>query len=112
MSIRSGLGFGRIDFDAPFEMGAILDADARGGYVADDRAVGLNVDAVAGVEIADDFAEHDDFACMNFGSEHGSGADGKLMAIERDGAIHLAVDLQVFRAGELTLDMQARTQAS
>jgi hypothetical protein len=34
------------------------------------------------------------------------------MAIERDRAFHLAVNLQVFRAGELTLDMQAGTQAS
>jgi hypothetical protein len=34
------------------------------------------------------------------------------MAIERDGAVHLAVNLQIFRAGELSLDMQAGTQAS
>jgi hypothetical protein len=49
---------------------------------------------------------------MNFRSEHGRGADGELMAIERNGAVHLAVNLQIFRAGELTFDMQARTQAS
>ena len=107
-----GLGFGRFDFDAALEMGAIFDADARGGNVADDRAIGLDVDAIAGVDVADDFAKHDDFAGMNFRSEHGRGADGELMAIERNGAVHLAVNLQIFRAGELTFDMQARTQAS
>src|SRR5580700_2441666 len=109
---RGGLGFGWVDFDAALEMSAIFDADASGGNVADDRAVGLDVDAVAGIEVADDFAKHDHFAGMNLGIEHGRGADGELMAIERDGAVHLAVNLQIFRAGELTLDMQARTQAS
>jgi hypothetical protein len=109
---HGGLGFGRVDFDAALEMGAIFDADARGGNVADDRAFALDVDAVAGVEVADDFAKHDHLAGMNFGIEHGGGTDGELMAVQRDGAVHLSVNLQVFRAGELTLDMQARTQAS
>src|SRR5580704_8621006 len=112
VSTRGGLGFGRVDFDAALEMGAIFDADAGGRNVADDRAVGLDVYAVARVEVADDFAKRDHLAGMNFRIQHGGGADRELMAIERDGAVHLAVNLQVFRAGELTLDMQARTQAS
>src|SRR6266850_4802909 len=33
------------------------------------------------------------------------------MAAQRDRALHLAVDLQVFGAGDLTLDLQARTEA-
>jgi hypothetical protein len=106
------LGFGRVDFDAALEMGAIFDADAGGGDVAGHRAVGLDVHAIAGVKIADDFAVDNHFAGMNFGIEHGGRTDGELMALERDGAVHLAVNLQVFRAGELTLDMQAGTQTS
>src|SRR5579859_2510521 len=93
-------------------MGAVLDADAGGGNIADDRAVGFDIDAVAGVEIADDFAVDHHFPGANFGSEHGGGANGKLMAVERDGAVHFAVNLQVFRTSELTFDMQAGTQAS
>lgn len=34
--IGGGLGFGWIDFDATLEMGAVLDADARRGNIADD----------------------------------------------------------------------------
>src|ERR1700731_1456702 len=33
------------------------------------------------------------------------------MAAQRDRTLHLAVDLQVFGAGDLTLDLQARTEA-
>lgn len=112
MSIGSGLGFGRVDFDAALEVGAVLDADARGGDIAGHRAVGFDVDAVAGVEIADDFAVDDDFAGANFGIEHGGGADGELMAIQRDRAVDLAVDLQVFRTGDVPVDVQAGAQAS
>src|SRR5713226_6996677 len=97
-------------------MGAVLDADARGGNVADDGAVLLDVDAAAGVHIADNFAVGNDVASMNFGSKLGRRADGQFMALERDGAIDDAVDLQVFRTGDLALDLDAcaetRTTAS
>src|SRR6267154_2090071 len=33
------------------------------------------------------------------------------MAAQRDRTLHLAVDLQVFGAGDMTLDLQARTEA-
>jgi len=108
--IRGGVGFGWVDFDAALEMSAVFDADAGGGDVAGHRAVGLDVHAIA-VEVADDFAVNDHFTGMNFGIEYGGGADDELMAIERDRAFYLAVNLQVFRGAELTLDMQAGTQA-
>ena len=92
-------------------MGAVLDADARRINVADDRAVLLDVDAAAGVHIADDFAVSDDVPRMNFGSKLGRRTDGQFMALERDGAIDDAVDLQVFRAGDLTLDLDACADA-
>jgi hypothetical protein len=44
---------------------------------------------------------------MNFRSKLGCGADGQFMALERDGASDDAVDLQVFRAGDLALDLDA-----
>jgi hypothetical protein len=64
--IRRRRGFGRIDFDAAFEMGTVLNADARGGNVAGDGAVFLDVNAAAGMHIADDLAVSDDVAGMDF----------------------------------------------
>src|SRR5712664_2363091 len=49
----SVLGLGGVDLDATLELRAVLDADAGGGDVADDRAVALDVDAIARVKIAD-----------------------------------------------------------
>ena len=83
-----------------------------GGDVADDRTVGFDIHAFAGEDIPDYLSVDNHGASMNFGIEDGGGANDELMAVERDGAFHLAVNLQVFSAGELTLDMQAGTQVS
>src|SRR5882762_323344 len=77
--IRSGLGLGRVDLDAAFEMGAVLDADPRRGNVAADRAVLSNVHAAAGVHVAHYLAGDDHFARVNFGIELGRGADDQFM---------------------------------
>jgi len=106
-----GLGFSWVDFDAALEVSAILDADARGGDIADDGAVGLDVDALAGVDIPDDFAVDDDLPGVNFRIELGLGADGEFVAVERDGAIHFAVNLQIFGTGDVTLDCEAGPQS-
>jgi len=110
--IGGGLGLGRVDFDAALEMSAVLDADARGGNIADHGAIGFDVNAVASVEIADDFTVDHYFTSANFGIEHGVWTYGELMAVQRDGAVHFAVNLQVISAGELTLDTKAGAQAS
>jgi hypothetical protein len=34
------------------------------------------------------------------------------MTVQRNGAVHLAVNLQVFRAGDMTFDVKAGAQAS
>ena len=93
-------------------MGAVLDADARRGNISYDRAIFLDVDAAACVEVPDDFAVNDHFASLNFGIELGGGAYGQFVAAERDGAVHLAVDPQVLGAGNMSLDCQASTQTS
>ncbi len=78
--IRRGLGFGRVDLDAAFEMGAVLDADARRGNISDDRAILLDIDAAARMEITDDFAEDNHVASLNFGIELSRGANGEFVA--------------------------------
>src|SRR5260370_24752771 len=41
-----------VDLDGAFEIGAVFDHDARGGQVADDRAILLDFAAVLGAKIA------------------------------------------------------------
>src|SRR5204862_6358121 len=110
--VGGGLSLGWVDFDATLEVGAVLDADARRGNISHDRAILLDVDAAACVEVLDDFAVNDHSASLNFGIELGGGAYGQFVAGERDGAVHLAVDPQVLGAGKMSLDCQARTQTS
>ena len=106
-SVRGvGLGFCRIDFDAALEVGAVFDADAGSGDIADDGAVLADIDASASAQIADNFAENDDFAGFDFGIEQGGRADGEFVATKRDGAFDLAVDLEIFGADDLALDLK------
>lgn len=108
---RGGLGFGRIDFDAALEVGAIFDADAGGGNVADDGAVFFDVDAAAGVDITHNLAENNQFTSVNFGIELSCGTHGEFVAVERDGTVYFAVNLEVFFANDFTLDGKAGPEA-
>src|SRR6266436_1119498 len=96
-----------VDFDAALELCAILDANPRGGDVADNRAVALDVDAVTSVNIADYFSEDDNLARVNLGGELRSRPDGEPVAAQGNGPVDFSVDLQVFGAGNMTLDLQA-----
>src|SRR5437867_1228754 len=108
--IRGCLGLGWVDFDAALEVGAVLDADARRGNISNDRAILLDVHTAAGMEIPNDFAINDHFAGLNFGIELGGGAHGQFVATKRDGALDLAVDPQVFGAGDMPFDCKASAQ--
>ncbi len=108
--VGGGLGFGRVDFDAALEVGAVLDADARRGNVSDDRAIPLDLDAAASVDVADDMARDADFAGVNFGMKMGGGAHSEFVSVQRNRAFHFAVNLQVFRAADLTLDFESGAQ--
>ncbi len=61
----------------------------------------------ADVNVAHDFAGDDQFAGMNFRIEMSGGTDRQFVALQRNGAVDLAVNLQGFGAGELTLDFDA-----
>src|SRR6266853_2809722 len=99
--------FGGVDLDATFELGSVFNADTRRRNVTDHGAIALDVDAVAGVHIADHFSVNDNFARVNLGSELRRGSDGEPMAAQGDGSIHFSIDLRVFGAGDVSLDLQA-----
>jgi len=48
---------------------------------------------------------------VNFGIELGRGADDQFMAAQRDRAIHLPVNLQIFIASDLPFDLNASAEA-
>jgi len=104
-------GFGRVDFDAALEISAILDADTRGRNISGDGAVLFDVYTATRVDVARDFAEGHHVAGVNFGSELGGGADGEFVTFKADGAVDNAVNLQVFGAGDLPLDLDAGAEA-
>src|SRR5579871_5220226 len=66
---------GALDFDVALEVGALFDADARGGDVADHFAVLLDFHAIAGLQVAGDVAVDDHFARADFGIELRRAAD-------------------------------------
>src|SRR6266851_1227380 len=65
----SVLGLGGVDLDATLELRAVFDADARGGDVADHRAVALDVNAIAGVKVARYLSVDDNSTRVNLGRE-------------------------------------------
>ena len=101
---------GALDFDAALEIGAVFDADARRRDVAGDRAVLLDLDAVAGVKIARQVAVDDHFASPNFRAQLAGAADREALAIEDDRAFQFAVDLKILFAGDLALNFNARAE--
>jgi len=54
-----------VDFDATLELSAVLNANPRGGDVADDGAIALDVDAIAGMKITDYFSVDNNLARVN-----------------------------------------------
>jgi hypothetical protein len=109
--VGGGLGSGWVDFDAALEVGAVFDADSSTAKVTGDRAVFRNFDATPSMDIADKLATDNHFAGVNFRMELRCGADDKVMTIEGDRTFHDAVDLQIFRAGDFSFDLQAGTQS-
>ena len=70
-------GLATLDLDVAFEVGAVLDADARCDDVADDFAILLDLDAIAHADIADGLAVDHDFAGVDFGIQLSAASDGE-----------------------------------
>jgi len=105
------VGLGGVDLDATLELRAILDANARGGDVADDGAIGLDVDAIARVDIADYLSVDNNLARVNLGGKLRRGSNRERMSAQRDRPVDFSIDLQIFCAGDMTLDLEAGTEA-
>jgi len=103
--VGGGLGFGWVDFDAALEVSAVLNADAGREDIADDGAFLLDVHTAADVNVAHDFSGDDQFAGMNFRIETSGGTDRQFVALQRNGTVDLAINLQGLGARELTLDL-------
>src|SRR5208337_264520 len=81
-----GFGIGLADVDAALEIGAIFNADAGGGHVAGEGALGANVDAVGRGDISLDLAQDHDFTGVDAGGYLAVATDGEAVAGQIDAA--------------------------
>src|SRR3984893_11619954 len=110
--VEIGFFFGRcaIDLDRAFEIRAVLNHDARGGQIANDRAILLDFEAVAGTQITLYAAIDDDFARYHVGGQLGCGPHGQLAVIELNEPLDGAVNVQIFIPRNFALDVQTGAQ--
>src|SRR6267378_3552823 len=99
-----------VDLDGAFEIGAVFDHDARGGQVANDRAILLDFDAVLGAKIALHVPVDHHFAGNDVGGHLRGGANGQLPLVELDQSFDRAVDLQIFVARNFAFHVQAGSE--
>ncbi len=92
------------DVDAALEEGAVFDGDASGDDVAGERTVAANVDAVAGGEVAADFAQDHDLTGIDVGGDNSIASDSDAVAGQIDGTFDAAVDVERLGAGHFALD--------
>src|SRR5690242_1278336 len=98
---------GLANVDAALEEGAIFDADALRHDVAGERAFVADVNAVAGRQVAANFAEHNHFAGVDVRGNLAVAADGHAIARKLDRTFDLAIDVQRLGAGNFALDYEA-----
>jgi len=99
--VRSGLRLGRVDLNAAFEMGTVLDADPRRGNIAGDRPVLLMSTPAGWTDLAQHFAGDDHFARVNFGIEAGPWSRRSVHGRAARSGHHVPVNLQIFIASNL-----------
>src|SRR5437879_4229131 len=92
--------------DAALERGAIFHADANSGDVSADRAFAANVDPIATLDVARYLAHDYDFAGSNAGIDFAVAPNGDAALGHGDFAFDAAVDVQRFRAADLTFNYQ------
>jgi len=84
-----------------------LEAGATSGdYIAGERAIAADIDAVAGGEVAAHFSEDHDFAGIDVGRNHAVATHGNAVTRQVDGTFHPAVDVKRLRTCDLAFDHQ------
>jgi len=80
------------DIDSALEECSVLDADAGGSDVAGQGALGADVNAIGGGNVALQLAQYDDFAGADAGADHAILAYGHAIAGDIDAALDLAIN--------------------
>jgi len=80
--------------DATLEERSVFNGDASRDDVTGERPIAPDINAVAGRQIAADFAEHHDFAGINIGSNHAIAPDGNAVTRQADRTFDPAVDVE------------------
>src|ERR1700688_349818 len=93
----------RLLLDLPLEEGALGDHHPRRGDVSLDAAGGADLDALGGGDVAGHLAAHPHRPALE-GTEHRAARTHHHQRIDVDVAGDLALDLDVGRAAQLTLD--------
>src|SRR5690242_19479628 len=104
---RRGSGFlglgvlrsGCANVDAPFEEGAIFDADALRNYIAGERSLIPDVHPVTGGQISLHFAELHDFPGIDVGGDLSIASHRDAISLQVDRSFDLAIDIKRFRSG-------------
>src|SRR6202007_1534452 len=96
-----------VDLDGTFEIGAVLNHDARGRQVADHGAILLDFDAILGAHISLHVAIDHHFTGDHVGGHLRGGANGELPLVELDQSFDRAIDLQIFVACDFAFHVQA-----
>src|SRR5262249_6125108 len=90
--------------DLAFEKGSVFEVDALCNCVSGKRSFAVHFQTVAGVDIADNLALHDDFAGSNSCINLSIAANRDAISGKVDRSFDLAIDVKRFRTGNLTLD--------
>src|SRR5271167_709675 len=105
-----GLLAGFANVNPALEISAVFDADALRDHVPGERAFAADVHAIAGCDVAADFAEYHDLARRNVGRDHTVAAHGHTVTGQVDGTLHPAVNVERLRAGDFAFDNQRLAQ--
>ena len=98
--------FGGADLNAPFQKGAVFNADALGDDVSSQRSFAADIQTVDALNIASYFAHDHNFAGADIGGYDAIASDGDAVVGKIDGALDLAINVERFRSSDLALDYE------
>jgi hypothetical protein len=103
--IRANFRRFAINLNRAFEVRVVLEKDARGREVADNRTVLLNLDAIADSQIALDTPMDNNFPRDDVADQLRVRSDAELVGFQVNSAFDCAIYVQVFLPRDVTFDM-------